>query len=117
MEKDLRFIQILCKRIRNGKFAWENYQNGGCYHIPNLGGWIIQTERIVCSYGLCGYSIWFPNSNLPEIQWDFDLREMSIDGISYKQWWQETFAAYLKEQNKAARELAFVRYIKDKCHA
>jgi len=118
MEKDVRFIQVLCKRILKGKFAWERYQNGGCYYIPNLGGYMIQTERIVCSYGLCGYSVWFPHSNLPEIQWDFDLCKLSVDGMSFKQWsyWQENYMRFLEEWNKAETEFDFAQYIKEKYH-
>lgn len=118
MEKDIRFIQVLCKRIRSGKFAWEKYQNGGCYGVPKLGRMEIQTVRIICSYGLCGYSVWFPCSNLPEIQWDFELRQMSVDGISFKQWsyWQENYVKFLEEWAKAETELDFVPYIKGKYH-
>lgn len=118
MDTDIRFVQVLCKRICNGNFAWEKHQNMGWYHIPHVQGRIIQTERMVCSYGLCGYSVWFPYSNLPRIQWDFDLRKLSVDGVSLKQWvyWQENRTKFLIEWAKAETDLDFAPYIKDKYH-
>lgn len=118
MDTNVRFVQVLCKRIHNGKFAWEKYQNGGWYHIPNLEGREIQTKRIFCSYGLCGYSVWFPYSKLPEIQWDFDLRELSVDGVSLKQWiyWQENYMRFLIEWAKAETHLDFAPYVVGKYH-
>lgn len=112
MDEGTKFIKTLCKRIRNGKFAWEKYQNGGAYY-----GREIQTERMVCSYGMCGFDIWFPYSNLPSIQWDWELRELTIDDLDYKTWlyWQEHYTKFYNEWFRDKKtELDFVPYVQAK---
>lgn len=111
-EKDTRFITMLCNRIRSGKFAWENYQNGGTYS-----GREIQTQRMVCSYGMCGYDIWFPNQDLPRIQWDWELKDLTVDDLDYKTWlyWNEHYMGFWNEWiEDEETDLDFAPYVKAK---
>lgn len=83
MDKNDKFINRLCKRIMRGKFAWEKYQGYGKLYYDKL----LVTERIVCSYGECGYSVHFPkDAFLPDIQYDYELRDLSVDDMDYKVW-------------------------------
>lgn len=110
------FIKILCNRIKKGRFNWGNYQNGGRYCIPKVHSANILTQRVVCSYGLCGFEVTFPYSNLPAIQWDCELRELTVDGTDYKTWlyWAEHYEAYYNEWLKADTEFDFSLYVKEK---
>lgn len=112
MDKDTKFIKTLCKRIRHGKFAWKKYQNGGTYY-----GRKIQAQRTVCSYGMCGYDIWFPFQDLPTIQWDWELRDLTVDELDYKTWlyWSENYMKFYNEWFKDRdNELDFAPYVKAK---
>lgn len=112
MDKDTKFIKTLCKRIRNGKFAWEKYQNGDTYY-----GKEIQAEPFFCSYGMVGFETWFPNSDLPTIQWDWELRDLTVDDMDYKTYlyWQEHYMEYYNEWFRDKEtELDFAPYVKAK---
>ena len=100
MNKEDRYIQLLCKRIKEGKFDWERYQCGEYYGIPNVGNYMLQTTRTVCSYGLCGFSVSFPESHLPEIQWD----------------WAEHYDNYYDEWLNVDTDMDFNPYIQGKYH-
>lgn len=118
MNKEDRYIQLLCKRIKEGKFDWERYQCGEYYGIPNVGNYMLQTTRTVCSYGLCGFSVSFPESHLPEIQWDWELREMTVDELDFKEWlyWAEHYDNYYDEWLNVDTDMDFNPYIQGKYH-
>lgn len=82
MDKDDRFINNLCKRIMQGTFAWERYQGYGSFYQGKL----LVTERMVCSYGECGFSVRFPEDTLPEIVYDYELKDLTVDDIDYEVW-------------------------------
>lgn len=82
MDKNDKFIKNLCKRIMRGKFAWEKYQGYGAYYYGKL----CVTQRVVCSYGECGYSVNFPEDSLPVIQYDYELKDLVVDDMDYKEW-------------------------------
>lgn len=55
--KIFEVINRLEKAIKSGKFAWKRYTNRGVWH-----GLEVQTQRVVCSYGVIGYECYVYNS-------------------------------------------------------
>ena len=78
---DFQFISRLCANIKNGKFNWEKYLVQRTYF-----GRTIAVIPLHCSYGQIGFSVYVPFSNLPEIQYDWELKEILVGEVDYKEW-------------------------------
>ena len=78
---DFQFISRLCANIKNGKFNWEKYLVQRSYF-----GRTIAVIPLHCSYGQIGFSVYVPFSNLPEIQYDWELKEILVGEVDYKEW-------------------------------
>lgn len=75
--KKYQVLNRLCKSIINGTFNDEKYRNGEKTYC----GCEIRTEPLFCSYGTIGFTATLLRV---EIQWDADLKELTIDGNDYQ---------------------------------
>jgi hypothetical protein len=80
-DKDLVYLHRLCMNIRNGRFNWERYSNNGYYF-----GKEIATMPVFCSYGMIGFSVSFPYQSMPEVTYDWEMRELTIDDMDWKEY-------------------------------
>lgn len=69
-------MKRLVNAIRAGRFNWERYVSGGTWH-----GLSIQTQRLVCSYGVIGYQVFSPygESFRGTIEYDWELDELTMN--------------------------------------
>lgn len=69
-------MKRLVNAIRAGRFNWERYVSGGMWY-----GLSIQTQRLVCSYGVIGYQVFSPHGEsfegVIEYDWEFDKLTMN----------------------------------------
>lgn len=79
-----KIIRKLCTNIINGRFDWEKYCTPQTYY-----GVMICVTPLHCSYGQIGYTVHFPYTSLPEVDYDWELKELTVDDVD----WQEYFEA------------------------
>ena len=77
------FINHLCKNILSGRFDWEKYLS-----LKSYFGKQICTTPLHASYGLVGFSVYFPynTESFPKVEYDIELKRLTIDGQSLQQW-------------------------------
>lgn len=78
---NLKTLKRLCENIKNGRFNWEKYLTPQKYYDVE-----IAVIPLHCSYGQIGYTIYFPFSTMPEIQYDWELNELLVDETEYQTW-------------------------------
>lgn len=55
------------------------------YCTPQLYfGWEICVTPLHCSYGQIGYTVHFPYTNIPEVEYDWEMGKLTIDGEKWK---------------------------------
>lgn len=84
MDKQDKYLARLCKNILAGKFNDENYRSRKSYY-----GYEIQTMPVFASYGTIGFSVQVFNCNV-EVQYDWEMKELTIDGMHWKEWLNES---------------------------
>lgn len=72
-------LKRLCGNIAAGRFNWWKY----CSPQPYFGYEICVTP-LHCSYGQIGYTVHFPYTNMPEVEYDWVLKKLTIDGEKWK---------------------------------
>lgn len=82
-----QLIRYICRCIKRARFCWRNYLQPSSYY-----GREIAVTPLFYSYGQIGYSIHFPYSNLPKIDYDWELEELTVDDMD----WEEYFNDFLK---------------------
>ncbi len=75
------YLHRLCMNIKNGNFSWQRYKGGGRYY-----GKDIAIMPLFCSYGQIGYSVYFPYLSMPEVTYDLEMRELTIEGTDWKEY-------------------------------
>ena len=45
---------------------------------------------LLCSYGQIGYAVHFPYSDMPEVEYDWELNSLTIDGEEWRIYLQNT---------------------------
>lgn len=82
-ETDPRLIRRLFNAIIGNRFNAEKYGGGGTWY-----GMTIQTQELFASYGQIGFTVWSPYSESfdIEISYDWEMKELTIDDIDWKQW-------------------------------
>lgn len=75
------YLHRLCMNIKNGNFSWQRYKGGGRYY-----GKDIAIMPLFCSYGQIGYSVYFPYLSMPEVTYDWEMRELTIEGTDWKEY-------------------------------
>ena len=78
---DTVYLHRLCMNIKNGNFSWQRYKGGGRYY-----GKDIAIMPLFCSYGQIGYSVYFPYLSMPEVTYDLEMRELTIEGTDWKEY-------------------------------
>ena len=78
---DTVYLHRLCMNVKNGNFSWQRYKGGGRYY-----GKDIAIMPLFCSYGQIGYSVYFPYLSMPEVTYDLEMRELTIEGTDWKEY-------------------------------
>lgn len=78
-----QYINQLCQNIINERFNWHKYLQPKKYFGKN-----ICIVPLHASYGLIGYTIYFPYSKepIPNIEYDWEMNCLNIEGIDWKKW-------------------------------
>ena len=78
-----QYINQLCRNIINERFNWHKYLQPKKYFGKN-----ICIVPLHASYGLIGYTIYFPSSKepIPNIEYDREMNCLNIEGIDWKKW-------------------------------
>ena len=72
-------LKRLCGNIAAGRFNWRKYCTPQSYF-----GWEICVTPLHCSYGQIGYTVHFPYTNIPEVEYDWEMGKLTIDGEKWK---------------------------------
>lgn len=84
MTKDDKYLWRLCKNIIAGRFNWRRYCSQQSYY-----GREICVTPLFCSYGQIGYTVYFPYSGMPDVEYDWDMRELTIDEMDYRKYFEQ----------------------------
>lgn len=72
--KSTTVLKLLCRNIAAGRFNWRRYCTPQTYF-----GQEICVTPLHCSYGQIGYTVHFPYSNMPEVEYDWEMGKLTID--------------------------------------
>lgn len=67
-------LKLLCCNIVAGRFDWKKYCTPQSYC-----GQEICVVPLHCSYGQIGYTVHFPYSDIPEVEYDWEMNKLTID--------------------------------------
>ncbi len=72
--------RIIQNTVKIAKAIVKGFFNHTNYFCPKKTWWglDIYTERLVCSYGEIGYSVWSPNNAILPFTYDWELRRFNI---------------------------------------
>ena len=73
------YLKRLCNAILNGRFKEEKYYNRKSYY-----GIEIQVQDMFASYGKIGYSVTVYSEEQYDIEYDYELNDLKIDGKPYQ---------------------------------
>ena len=79
MTNEDKILKRLCGNIAAGRFNWRKYCTPQLYF-----GWEICVTPLHCSYGQIGYTVHFPYTNIPEVEYDWEMGKLTIDGETWK---------------------------------
>lgn len=79
MTNEDKILKRLCGNIAAGRFNWRKYCTPQLYF-----GWEICVTPLHCSYGQIGYTVHFPYTNIPEVEYDWEMGKLTIDGEKWK---------------------------------
>ena len=74
VRKSTTVLKLLCRNIAAGRFNWRRYCTPQTYF-----GQEICVTPLHCSYGQIGYTVHFPYSNMPEVEYDWEMGKLTID--------------------------------------
>ena len=72
---DDSILKRLCGNIAAGRFDWRKY----CTPQPYFGREIC-VMPLHCSYGQIGYTVHFLYSDMPEVEYDREMNELTVGG-------------------------------------
>ena len=81
--KGIVTLKLLCCNIAAGRFDWKKY----CTPQPQCG----QEMCVIplhCSYGQIGYTVYFPYSDMPEVEYDWEMNKLTIDKENWENYLQ-----------------------------
>jgi len=81
--KGIVTLKLLCCNIAAGRFDWKKY----CTPQPYCGQEICVIP-LHCSYGQIGYTVYFPYSDMPEVEYDWEMNKLTIDKESWENYLQ-----------------------------
>lgn len=76
-----KIIRTLCINIRKERFDWKKYCTPQTYY-----GTMICVTPLHCSYGLIGYTVHFPYTNMPKVTCDWELNKLSVDDMDWEEY-------------------------------
>ena len=82
---DGAILARLCGNVTAGRFDWRKYCTPQTYF-----GREVCVTPLHCSYGQIGYSVHFPYSDMPEVEYDWELNSLTIDGEEWRIYLQNT---------------------------
>lgn len=74
-----KYLKRLCNAIINGRF-----KEGKYYNRKNYYGIEIQVQDMFASYGKIGYSVTVYSEEQYDIEYDYELNDLKIDGKPYQ---------------------------------
>ena len=75
--KGIMALKLLCCNIVAGRFDWKKYCTPQSYC-----GQEICVVPLHCSYGQIGYTVHFPYSDIPEVEYDWEINVSIIQNIA-----------------------------------
>lgn len=84
MTNDSTILKRLCGNIAAGRFNGCKY----CTPQPYFGHKICVTP-LHCSYGQIGYSVHFPYTDMPTVEFDWEMNKLTIGGLNWKSYLQK----------------------------
>ena len=84
MTMDDKYLWRLCKNIIAGRFNWRKY----CSQQSYFGREFCVTP-LFCSYGQIGYTVNFPYSRMPDVEYDWEFDELTIDEMDYRKYFEQ----------------------------
>lgn len=78
-----KILKRLCHNIIADRFNWRKYCTPQLYF-----GWEICVTPLHCSYGQIGYTVNFPYTNMPEVEYDWEMGKLTIDGEKWRNYLQ-----------------------------
>lgn len=76
---DKSYYRRLCRNILADRFNWRKYCTPSLYF-----GREICVTPLHCSYGQIGYTINFPYTNAPEVEYDWEMNKLTIGDENWK---------------------------------
>ena len=76
---DKSYYNRLCMNILADRFDWRKYCTPRLYF-----GRKICVTPLYCSYGQIGYSIHFPYTNAPTLEFDWEMDNLTIDDENWE---------------------------------
>ena len=73
---DGAILARLCGNVTAGRFDWRKYCTPQTYF-----GREVCVTPLLCSYGQIGYAVHFPYSDMPEVEYDWELNSLTIHGF------------------------------------
>ena len=81
--KGIVTLKLLCCNIAAGRVDWKKY----CTPQPYCGQEICVIP-LHCSYGQIGYTVYFPYSDMPEVEYDWEMNKLTIDKENWENYLQ-----------------------------
>ena len=81
--KGILTLKLLCCNIAAGRFDWQKY----CTTQPYFGHEICDMP-LHCSYGQIGYTVYFPCSDIPEVEYDWETDKLTIGHENWESYLQ-----------------------------
>ena len=78
-------LKLLCCNIAAGRFDWRKY----CTPQPYYGHEICVIP-LHSSYGQIGYTVYFPYSNMPEVEYDWEMGRLTVDEENWQEYYIST---------------------------
>jgi|GEM_PF-6025070 len=87
--KSTTVLKLLCRNIAAGRFNWRRYCTPQTYF-----GQEICVTPLHCSYGQIGYTVHFPYSNMPEVEYDWEMGKLTVDEENWKEYFRHSELLY-----------------------
>lgn len=81
--KGVLILKMICANITANRFDWRKYCTPQTYF-----GCEICVTPLHCSYGQIGYTVYFPCSDMPEVEYDWEFERLTIGGENWKSYLQ-----------------------------
>lgn len=101
--KGIMALKLLCCNIAAGRFNWRKY----CTPQPYYGHEICVIP-LHSSYGQIGYTVYFPYSNMPEVEYDWEMGRLTVDEENWQEFFQQSLQRHGAGINVSPISLSFI---------